>query len=113
MMVDGSKLGFGLSALDALSKAPTGIPGLDEVTDGGLPRGRTTLLCGGPDCGKTLMAMQFLVRGTVDGGEPGVFVAFEESGAELAQNVASLGWDLKLFERSAGARVVGDRSHSH
>ena len=94
-MVDGSELGFGVSALDALSKAPTGIPGLDEVTDGGLPRGRTTLLCGGPGCGKTLMALQFLVRGAVDGGEPGVFVAFEESPAELAQNVASLGWDLK------------------
>ena len=95
MMVDGSELGFGLSALDALSKTPTGIPGLDEVTDGGLPRGRTTLLCGGPGCGKTLMAMQFLVRGAVDGGEPGVLVAFEESPAELAENVASLGWDLK------------------
>ena len=95
MMVDGSELGSGVSVLDGLSKAPTGIPGLDEVTDGGLPRGRTTLLCGGPGCGKTLMAMQFLVRGAVDGGEPGVFVAFEESPAELAQNVASLGWDLK------------------
>ena len=95
MMVDGSELGFEVSALDALSKAPTGIPGLDEVTDGGLPRGRTTLLCGGPGCGKTLMALQFLVRGAVDGGERGVFVAFEESPAELAQNVASLGWDLK------------------
>ncbi|MGZ6639612.1 MAG: circadian clock protein KaiC, partial [Solirubrobacteraceae bacterium] len=94
-MVDGSDLESGVSVLDALSKAPTGIPGLDEVTDGGLPRGRTTLLCGGPGCGKTLMALQFLVRGAVDGGEPGVFVAFEESPAELAQNVASLGWDLK------------------
>ena len=94
MMVDGSELGSGVSVLDVLSKAPTGIPGLDEVTDGGLPRGRTTLLCGGPGCGKTLMALQFLVRGVVDGGEPGVFVAFEESPAELAENVASLGWDL-------------------
>ena len=110
MMVDGSELGFGLSALDALSKAPTGIPGLDEVTDGGLPRGRTTLLCGGPGCGKTLMALQFLVRGAVDGGEPGVFVAFEESPAELARErrITRMG-----FEGSAGARVVGDRSHSH
>lgn len=94
-MVDGSDLESGVAVLDGLSKAPTGIPGLDEVTDGGLPRGRTTLLCGGPGCGKTLMALQFLVRGAVDGGEPGVFVAFEESPAELAQNVASLGWDLK------------------
>jgi circadian clock protein KaiC len=94
-MADGSELGSGVAVLDALSKAATGIPGLDEVTDGGLPRGRTTLLCGGPGCGKTLMAMQFLVRGAVDAGEPGVFVAFEESPAELAQNVSSLGWDLK------------------
>ena len=94
-MVDGSDLESGVLVLDGLSKAPTGIPGLDEVTDGGLPRGRTTLLCGGPGCGKTLMALQFLVRGAVDDGEPGVFVAFEESPAELAQNVASLGWDLK------------------
>ena len=94
-MVDGSELESGVLVLDGLLKAPTGIAGLDEVTDGGLPRGRTTLLCGGPGCGKTLMAMQFLVRGAVDAGEPGVFVAFEESPAELAQNVASLGWDLE------------------
>ena len=95
MMVGGSELGSGVPVLDGLSKAPTGIPGLDDVTDGGLPRGRTTLLCGGPGCGKTLMAMQFLVRGAMDRGEPGVLFAFEESPAELAQNVASLGWDLK------------------
>ena len=94
-MIDGSGLGSGVAALDGLSKAATGIPGLDAVTAGGLPRGRTTLLCGGPGCGKTLMAMQFLVRGALDAGEPGVFVAFEESPAELAQNVSSLGWDLQ------------------
>ena len=77
-----------------LLKAPTGIAGLDEVMDGGLPRSRTTLLCGGPGCGKTLMGVQFLVRGALDFAEPGVFIAFEESPVELAQNVASLGWDL-------------------
>jgi len=77
-----------------LLKAPTGIAGLDEVTDGGLPRSRTTLVCGGPGCGKTLMGVQFLVRGALDFGESGVIVAFEESAVELAQNVASLGWDL-------------------
>jgi len=77
-----------------LAKVPSGIAGLDEVTQGGLPRARTTLVCGGPGCGKTLMAIQFLVRGALDLGEPGVFVAFEESPEELAQNVASLGWDL-------------------
>jgi len=81
-----------------LAKARTGIAGLDEVTDGGLPSGRTTLVCGGPGCGKTLMGMQFLVRGALEYGEPGVFVAFEESPAELAQNVASLGWDLADLE---------------
>ena len=79
---------------NGILKAPTGIAGLDEVTVGGLPRARTTLLCGGPGCGKTLMAMQFLVRGALDDGEPGVFVAFEESAHELTQNVHSLGWDL-------------------
>ena len=81
-----------------LAKARTGIAGLDEVTDGGLPSGRTTLVCGGPGCGKTLMGMQFLVRGALEYGEPGVFVAFEESPAELAQNVGSLGWDLADLE---------------
>lgn len=79
-------------------KAPTGITGLDEVTDGGLPRSRTTLVCGGPGCGKTLMGVQFLVRGALDFGEPGVLVTFEESALELAQNVASLGWDLADLE---------------
>jgi len=78
----------------ALAKAPTGIQGLDELTSGGLPRGRPTLLCGSAGCGKTLLAMEFLVRGAVDHDEPGVFMAFEENGAELATNFASLGTDL-------------------
>jgi circadian clock protein KaiC len=86
--------GASRSGLRGLSKARTGIAGLDEVTDGGLPRGRTTLLCGGAGCGKTLMSLQFLVRGALDDGEPGAFIAFEESPVELAQNVASLGWNL-------------------
>ena len=77
-----------------LSKAPPGIQGLDELTGGGLPKGRPTLLCGRAGCGKTLMAMEFLVRGALDSGEPGVFMAFEESGEELATNFASLGHDL-------------------
>ena len=72
---------------------------MDDVTDGGLPRARTTLLCGGPGCGKTLMSLQFLVRGALDDGEPGVFVAFEESAGELAANVGSLGWDLADLQR--------------
>jgi circadian clock protein KaiC len=78
-----------------LPKAPTGIPGLDQITFGGLPAGRPTLVCGGPGCGKTLLAMEFLVRGATEFGEPGAFIAFEETGEELAQNVRSLGFDLE------------------
>lgn len=77
-----------------LVKCPTGIRGLDDITFGGLPQGRPTLICGKAGCGKTLMAMEFLVRGALDQNEPGVFVSLEESTDELVQNVASLGWDL-------------------
>ncbi len=77
-----------------LPKALTGIRGLDEITSGGLPAGRPTLICGGAGCGKTLLAMEFLVRGAMQFGEPGVFLAFEETGEELTENVASLGFDL-------------------
>jgi len=77
-----------------LPKAPTGIPGLDEITGGGLPQGRPTLVCGGAGCGKTLLAMEFLVRGATQFDEPGVFMAFEESAKDLTRNVASLGFDL-------------------
>jgi len=80
-----------------LLKAPTGIQGLDELTGGGLPKGRPTLLCGSAGCGKTLLAMDFLVRGGVESGEPGVFMAFEENTEELAKNFASLGHDLKAL----------------
>src|ERR687895_2390715 len=75
-------------------KAPTGIEGLDEITAGGLPKGRPTLVCGGPGCGKTLFATEFLVRGATQFGEPGAFITFEETSEELAQNVRSLGFDL-------------------
>jgi len=77
-----------------LPKSLTGIQGLDEVTGGGLPKGRTTLVCGGPGCGKTLLAMEFIVRGATEFNEPGVFMEFEETAEELAENVASLGFDL-------------------
>ena len=77
-----------------LLKSPTGIQGLDEITGGGLPKGRPTLVCGGAGCGKTLLAMEFLVRGATQFGEPGVFMAFEETTKDLTQNVASLGFDL-------------------
>src|SRR5512142_1400575 len=82
-----------------LSKAPSGIGGFDEITFGGLPRGRPTLVCGSAGCGKTLFAMEFLVRGAIEFGEPGVFLAFEETPDELAQNVRSLGFDVKALER--------------
>jgi circadian clock protein KaiC len=78
-----------------LPKSPTGIQGLDEITGGGLPKGRPTLVCGGAGCGKTLLAMEFLVRGATQFNEPGVFMAFEETAKDLAKNVASLGFDLK------------------
>jgi circadian clock protein KaiC len=78
-----------------LPKSPTGIQGLDEITGGGLPKGRPTLVCGGAGCGKTLLAMEFLVRGATQFDEPGVFVAFEETAKDLTLNVASLGFDLK------------------
>jgi len=80
-----------------LPKARTGIEGLDEITGGGLPQGRPTLVCGGPGCGKTLLAMEFLVRGAMQYDEPGVFITFEETGEELAQNVRSLGFDLNAL----------------
>ncbi len=79
---------------DVLQKTPTGIKGLDEITGGGLPLGRTTLICGGTGCGKTLLAMEFLMRGALQYAEPGVFMSFEEKSEELTQNFASLGFDL-------------------
>jgi circadian clock protein KaiC len=84
--------------LAALPKTPTGISGLDEVTGGGLPSGRPTLVCGPAGCGKTLLAMEFIVRGIIQYGEPGVFLAFEESADDLIANVASLGFDLAQLE---------------
>jgi len=83
--------------LSNLPKAPTGIDGLDEITNGGLPLGRPTLVAGNAGCGKTLLAMEFLVKGITEHDEPGVFISFEESPADLAQNVASLGYDLNKF----------------
>src|SRR5512140_1115630 len=82
-----------------IAKSPTGIDGLDEITGGGLPLGRPTLVCGAAGCGKTLFGMEFLVRGATEFGEPGVFMAFEETADELADNVASLGFDLRKLER--------------
>jgi circadian clock protein KaiC len=95
--------------LPVLQKAPSGIPGFDDITAGGLPRGRPTLICGSAGCGKTLFGLHFLVRGAVDYGEPGVFIAFEEREQDLIENVASLGFDLKdLVERK---RIALDHIH--
>src|SRR5262245_29539626 len=82
-----------------LPKSPTGIKGLDDITEGGFPTGRPTLICGTAGCGKTLMALEFLVRGATEFGEPGVFVAFEETAEELTENVRSLGFDLDQLTR--------------
>jgi len=81
--------------LTPLRKAPTGIQGLDEITHGGLPRGRTTIVCGGPGCGKTMLGIEFLVRGALEFNEPGVIMAFEETPQDMARNVASLGFDVQ------------------
>ena len=92
-----------------VDKAPTGITGLDEITLGGLPRGRPTLVCGAAGCGKTLMAMEFLVRGATEYGEPGVFMSFEEGAGELTANVRSLGFDLEELVRQE--KLVLDYVH--
>ena len=81
--------------IPGLEKCPTGLSGLDDVTQGGLPRGRATLVCGGAGCGKTVLGTEFLVRGALEFNEPGVFMGFEETGEELIKNVASMGFDLK------------------
>jgi len=92
-----------------LQKSPTGISGFDEITYGGLPKGRPTLICGEAGCGKTMFGMEFLVRGATEFNEPGVFVAFEEKAAELSINVASLGFDLDKL--SAQRKIKVDHVH--
>src|ERR1700730_1374077 len=96
-------------SLPALSKAPTGIAGLDEITGGGLPAGRPTLVCGSAGCGKTMLALEFLVRGATQFGEPGVFMMFEENAGELTANVRSLGFDLDKL--AAQKKIVLDYVH--
>lgn len=97
------------SKFGPLPKCPTGIQGLDEITGGGLPRGRPTLVCGSAGCGKTLLAAEFLMRGAVEFNEPGVLMAFEETEAELKANVASLGFDLAGLVRRK--KMVVDYVH--
>ena len=85
--------------IPSLPKVKTGIMGLDEITEGGLPKGRPTLICGAAGCGKTLFSIEFIVHGALSFNEPGVFMAFEEKSEELAVNVASLGYDLNQLQR--------------
>ena len=89
-----------------LPKCPTGILGLDNITGGGLPKGRPTLICGSAGCGKTLLGVEFLVRGATEYNEPGVLMTFEETSEEITQNVASLGWDLDQL--SADGKLIID-----
>src|SRR5829696_8128580 len=88
-----------------LAKTPTGITGLDEITGGGLPTGRPTLICGAAGCGKTLLSLEFIVRGASEFNERGVFIAFEERADELAMNVASLGFDLAKLEKDKLVKI--------
>jgi len=87
-------------------KAPTGVDGLDEITEGGFPKGRPTLICGGAGCGKTLLSMQFLIKGITEFNEPGVFMSFEEPSHDLTLNVKSLGFDLEQLK--ADKKLVVD-----
>jgi len=96
-------------ATTGILKVPTGITGLDEITGGGLPAGRPTLVCGSAGSGKTMLATEFLVRGAEEFGEPGVFMMFEENAAELTANVRSLGFDLdRLVKRK---KIALDHVH--
>ncbi|MFZ4549391.1 MAG: ATPase domain-containing protein, partial [Bacteroidales bacterium] len=97
------------STIQTLPKSLTGIQGLDEITGGGIPKGRPTLVCGSAGCGKTLFAMEFLVHGAMMYNEPGVFLAFEESEKDLAVNVVSLGYDLDKLV--ADKKLVLDHVH--
>ena len=90
-------------------KSPTGVPGLDDITVGGLPAGRPTLICGGPGSGKTLLGITFLVNGATQFGEPGVLMTFEQNAEELAADVASLGYDLPSL--IADGKLVVDYVH--
>lgn len=87
-------------------KTPTGVEGLDEITEGGFPKGRPTLICGGPGCGKTLLSMQFIIKGIVEYDEPGVFMSFEEPSNDITMNVKSLGFDLEKLK--ADKKLVVD-----
>ena len=91
-----------------IPKAPTGIGGLDDILEGGLPKGRTTLVGGGPGSGKTILGLEFVYRGAL-AGEPGVFISFEESAAAVRQNASALGWDLTALEKAGKLALLNPR----
>ncbi len=91
--------------MKSIAKTTTGIIGLDEITGGGLPAGRPTLVCGGPGCGKTLLSIEFIIKGATLYNEPGVFMTFEEKAEELTDNVASLGFDLDKLAKNKKLRL--------
>src|SRR5277367_1513235 len=91
-----------------IPKVPTQISGLDEVLEGGLPRGRTTLASGGPGSGKTVLGLEFLSAGA-SAGEPGVFVTLEKRAADVRKNARSMGWDLAAFEKTGKVAIVEAR----
>lgn len=93
------------NVVHTLAKTPTGITGFDEITFGGLPKGRPSLICGNAGCGKTLFSIEFIIRGATEFDEPGVFIAFEEMAEELSENVTSLGFDLKKLIAQKKIRV--------
>jgi circadian clock protein KaiC len=95
-----------LKSLTLLKKVPTGINGFDEIAGGGLPAGRPTLVCGSAGCGKSLFGLEFLMRGALQYGEPGVLMSFEESAEDIAKNVASLGFDINAL--AAEKKLVVD-----
>ena len=93
------KTSTGKSLSHSLAKLPTGIPGLDEILRGGLPRERNTVVVGGPGCGKTILALQTLVNGAREFNEPGIFIAFEENSKQIIGNAATFGWDLPELQK--------------
>jgi len=100
-----SSSGVNLKKNNDLPKTPTGVDGLDEITNGGFPQGRPILICGSAGCGKTLFGVQFLVKGATEFDEPGVFISFEESPSDLSQNVRSLGFDLEKLKAEKKLRI--------
>src|SRR5208282_5515901 len=91
-----------------IPKAPTRIAGLDEILEGGIPRGRTTVVCGGPGSGKTVLGLEFLCRAAM-AGEPGVFVTFEERSAAIRLNASAMGWDLPALEKAGKIAIIEAR----